>query len=132
MSGFSTFDAMRAQIASLGTLAEDVVKEAAKPFAQAIEKTAAEGKTPDGEKWQPKKDGGAPLVHAAEKITISATGKVLAAKVPFPESLHNRGTKTRAKRQILPDAGDGLPPQIANVLQTSAERVFARKTGGNP
>jgi hypothetical protein len=90
---------------------------AAKAMGDALKETVSAGETPDGTPWVPKKDGGAPLVNAASKITVKSVGTVLVAVIPKIEAIHNQGTRRIPARQILPKGG--IPPAIAAAIKQS-------------
>lgn len=124
------FDAIIAQVRAFGDFASEVAKEAAPLVEEAIKKTAAAGTDINGRPWKPKADGGRPLVHAADAVTVKANGPTVIATLSGVEVFHHEGTGRLPRRPILPDAGAGMPEAITRACEEAASRVFARKTGG--
>lgn len=118
------------RVRKLGTLGADAAKIAAPLVEKAMKRTAAAGTTPDGQAWQPRKDGGRPLVNAADALSAEAVGPVVVGKLEGVEVLHNRGTKRMPQRQILPDLGAGIPKVIGDALTEASQKAFGRTMGG--
>lgn len=113
--------------------AKDFVRQAAPAAARAmgdaLRSTASAGTTPLGAAWKPKKDGGRPLVHAADAIEVKSIGSVLMAKVRMPEHLHSIGNaRGRVRREIIPRAG--LPPIVAEAIKKSLTEQGRAWLGG--
>lgn len=113
------------RIRGLEGFAFDVAKEAAPLVQEAQRANMRAGLTPDGDRWQPKKDGGAPLKNSAEHLTAAPAGDAVVMTLTGPEVFHNDGTKTLPKRQILPSAGK-LPKYLVDALNEGARRAFAK------
>jgi hypothetical protein len=120
-----------ARIRALRGAAVETAKEAAPLIEAAVKATAAAGTTPSGQPWQPKKDGGPPLVHAADKVTAKATGATVLIELDVPEVFHQRSKGGRLpRREVIPSGGDGaLPEPVAKACAAAAARVFARVKG---
>lgn len=116
-----------ASIERLGTLAEDVAKRAAPLVEDALRATAKAGTAPDGTPWKPKKDRGAPLVHAGDAITVKAVGTVVRATLTGPTVFHHFGSARNPRRPVLPDPGS-LPPPVAKAIEKAADQAFAKAT----
>jgi len=124
--GFALLDAQIAKVRNLGRLAELTAKKAAPLVLEAVQKTTRAGKTPDGVPWPAKKDGGQALVHAADHLSASAEGSIVILTLTGKaEVVHNSGDKRNPKRQILPDAGAGLPTIIAEAVRRASAEAFA-------
>lgn len=93
---------------------------------EAIKTTARAGTTPTGQAWQPKKGGGAPLVHAADHIKTTAVGTAIRVRLEGVDVFHHYGAGV-PRRPILPDPGT-IPPAVASALDRAAEQVFAEVT----
>jgi len=128
--GDVALNAMLEHLRGLKSLPEDIARAAAADLQEAARATAAAGKTPDGDPWQPKKDGGRALVHAAEHLVAKALGKTIVLTLKGVEVFHNFGTSRLPKRQILPDGGSGIPKNVSAALRKTAGRVFSRAMGG--
>jgi hypothetical protein len=124
-ASLDSLDAMIAKIKRLGTLPDVVAKRAAPRVLAAIRKTANAGTTPDGKPWPPKKDGGRALEHAADHLSASADGSVITVTLTGKaEVVHNYGDHRNPKRQILPDAGAGLPKIVEDATRLAAAEVY--------
>lgn len=131
MDGDAQLDAILERIRSLGGLAEEAARAAAPLVEAAAKRTAAAGTTPSGEAWAPKKDGGRALAHAADAVSASAAGPTITITLADPEAWHQRGVGTHTpKRQVIPEAGDDLPPQHAAAIEQGTRQAFQRLTGG--
>lgn len=128
--GLPELDAMIARLKRLGTdLPAEVAREAAPAVQRELERTAGAGESPTGEAWRPKKDGGRPLVHAAQAFTTRALGPLVVTTLTGPEVFHQKGTRRTERRQIIPDSGD-VPEGVARAVTEAAGRVFERITRG--
>lgn len=117
-------DAMIASVRRLGSMPEDVAAAAAPLVEEALRATVRAGTDPDGHPWKRKKDGGDPLVHAADHIATRAVGSVVRATLTGVEVFHHFGAGV-PRRQILPDPGT-IPEAVGAAVQRAAEQVFAR------
>ena len=126
----SGVDAMIGALRKLGAAPAAIAKRAAPLVDAAVKKTAAAGTTPDGQPWQPKKDGGRPLVNAANALSTKAVGTTVVVTLEGPEVVHDKGTKRLPQRKILPDGGAGLPTNVADAMREACEKVRADIMGG--
>ena len=124
MDGDGALSALIARFRSLGRLPADAAKLAAPLVEEAVKATAAAGTTPDGKAWAPRKDGGRPLVHAADALSAKAVGSTIVVTLTGPEVFHNAGNGHVEKRQILPDGGAGLPKNVAAALTKASKLAF--------
>ena len=124
-SGIAQLDAMIARLKALAgpDMPARVAKEAAPLVEAAIKGTAAAGTDPLGRPWQPKKDGGRPLVNAAAHIKTRAVGNLVATTLSGPDVFHHLGSGHSPRRQILPD-GASVPPAVEEAATEGARRVF--------
>lgn len=122
------FDAIQAALRELGRLPEQAAKIAAPLVEAALRETAVAGRAPDGTAWTPRKDGGAPLTHAADHITVNASGPLVRAVLTSPDVFHHFGGGRNPRRPVLPDPGS-IPPAVARALERAAEQAFARAVG---
>ena len=132
MSGFSELDAMIAKVRSLEGAPEAIAKIAAPLVQAAAKSTAAAGTTPSGEKWAPRKGGGAPVLS-------NAAAAVEAVAIPGPKvRLRLVGTSTGSQkvqaiqnhtRPIIPKYGDELAGPIAGAMTEACKRYFRRSMG---
>lgn len=129
MSG--ALDELRAfgrAIGNLDGLTERAAQEAAPLVEAAARKTAAAGKDPYGNTWQPKKDGGRPLEHAAEHIHARPIASSIEISTEGADAWHNVGAGGRPVRQVIPDVE--IPPAIADAVEQGAARAFDAITKG--
>jgi hypothetical protein len=91
---------------------------------QAIQRTAKAGTTPEGVPWPPRKDGGRPLEHAAEHLSVRVDGSTIVLTLTGPDVIHNFGDNRNPKRQILPDAGAELPSVVLEAMRKAAIDAF--------
>lgn len=103
-------------------LGPEAAKRAVKHIDRAVKATAAAGKTPDGQPWAAKKDGGRALVHAADALSTTSRGSIVTVTLKSPEVFHNFSKSH--KRQILPDAGAEMPANIEEALKAAADEAF--------
>lgn len=131
MDGDRDLDAMLARLRGLGkSLPLEAARRAAPLVEAAVKKTAAAGTSPDGKPWPERKKGGRALEHAADHVTAKAVGSSVVVTLAGPDVIHNYGTTRLPKRQVLPDAGAGVPPTIAAALKRGAADAFRSLMGG--
>ena len=109
----------------LGTLPAEVAKIAAPLVHEAITATVRAGADPSGKKWAAKKDGGAPLVHAADSIETRAVGTVIRTTLRGPTVFHHFGARGAPRRTVLPDPGT-IPPAVERALERAAALAWER------
>lgn len=110
--------------AKYGLSAADVAKAAGPGVERVLKATASAGTDPEGRSWAPKKDGGRPLVGAAAAISVSIAGPVIRGVLTGPTVFHHFGTGRVPQRRVLPDAGAGIPPEIAAAILKAASQRF--------
>jgi hypothetical protein len=122
----AALDEMIATLRRLATLPAEAAKAAAPLVDEAIKTTVREGHDPDGKPWPARKDGGAPLVHAADHISTEARGTVIRTTLTGPDVFHHFGaSRGGVKRRILPDPGT-MPKGVEAALRTGAAAAFER------
>jgi hypothetical protein len=131
-SGVAALDDMIARMRTLAgpTVGLRVATKAAPLVDAAIKKTASAGKSPTGQPWKPKKDGGKPLVHAASHIDTRAHGNLVVTTLTGPDVYHQLGTGHLPVRQIIPDSGT-IPDDVERALLAAATDVFREITSGS-
>jgi hypothetical protein len=123
------------QIEALGSVPEEIAKEAAGDALKALKAKTASGIDIEGNAFAAKKDGGAYKdVSAALSVATSGSSFVLTLKSPSNGAFfQNRmmGHKDdRPKRQILPISSDDPEPKEAvEAIERAIERVRERKLG---
>lgn len=118
------YDEILAAIKALGALPEETAKRAAPLLEEALRETARAGTAPDGTPWKPRKQGGPAMAHAADHLTVRASGTLLRATLSGPDVFHHFGGGRNPRRPVLPDPGT-IPPQVAKALERGAEEAFA-------
>jgi hypothetical protein len=131
VSGFDDLDDLiLAARQQYGLRPEDLATRAAPAVERQIRATANAGTDPNGKPWEPKKGGGRALEHAAAHISTKASGALIRTTLTGPDVFHHFGTARVPKRQVLPDAGAGIPDPIAAVLLKAAGDSFDKAFGG--
>lgn len=129
MSGAAVLDEMVALLRGLATLPVEAAKSAAPLVDEAIKTTVRAGRDPDGKAWPAKKDGGPPLVHAADHIATEARGTVIRTTLTGIDVFHHFGlSRGGVKRRILPDPGT-MPKGVEAALRKGAAAAFERLAG---
>jgi hypothetical protein len=130
-SGLAALDVIieRMKAAGASNVGARVAAKAAPLVDAAIKKTATAGQTPDGTAWQPKKDGGRPLVNAAAHIQTRAVGALVVTTLSGPDVFHHLGAGGKPHRQIIPDSGT-IPKGVEAAALMAAKRVFDEIAGG--
>ena len=124
----ATFEDILASFKALGELADDSAKRAAPLVEDALRATAQAGTDPLGQRWQPKKDGSAPLEHAAAAISVKSYGSIVRAVLTGPTVFHHFGGGRNPRRPVLPDPGT-IPPGVELALRKAATAAFAKAVG---
>ena len=124
MSGSDAMARMVERVRALRTIEADTA-EAARPAIEAAARaTAAAGTTPTGEAWAPRKaDGARALANATAGVSAVAVGAVVQVVLKPPYVFHQK------TRQIIPGAGEEIPPAIATALQEAASASFKKAMG---
>lgn len=115
---------MAASIERLGQLPTQAAVKGAVAVLDVAKSEAAAGVSPTGQAWTPKKDGGRPLANAAAHLTARALGNIIQLTLKGVDVIHNFGTSRQPKRQIIPDAGAGIPAAFANAVEEAAIKAF--------
>jgi hypothetical protein len=127
----SDIEEMIAACRRLAALPEEAAKLAAPAVLKVAKDAANAGVSPTGETWAPlKKGGGKPLKNAAAALSVKTLGTIIQLLLKGPEVVHNFGTNSTPKRQILPDAGAGMPPTFAQAVKKAAGEAFDRLIRG--
>lgn len=122
---------MVASTRALEGLPELAAKKAAKKLEQALKATAAAGTTPDGKAWAPTKVGGRAMANASSHVRVMALGPVVRVVLEGTDVFHHYGRgKTEVRRQVIPDAGAGVPELVARIVQEASDEAFAELTAG--
>jgi hypothetical protein len=123
------------QLRKLDTVGVAIAEDALPDIVAANKATAAAGTDAYGTPWPKKKDGGAPLVDVAGKISGVISGSSKAVIVMTVEGywhrFHQSGIgKWLQQRAILPEDDRGVPPKMVAILRASTSRVLARTFRG--
>ncbi len=145
-----------ARVESLVKLNSEVAKEAAAPVGEAVKETASAAKTPTGESWPDRKEGGKALKGVASAISAVAKTTRVVVMLAWPWVPHQWGAggssttkeaeRSRARtarkqkktgkkskfhaprRQILPVTSEPIPDRILETVKKAAAAVFERLT----
>jgi hypothetical protein len=121
-----------AMIATIGKLPE-LGKRAAGGVALAVEtelqRTIAQGTTPDGKPWQPTKDGARPLTGAAKALAVVPVGTTIYVRLTGPEARHHLGRgRGGVVREVIPIKT--IPAAMASAIRAELARHFGEVTRG--
>lgn len=86
------------------------------------------GTSPNGKTWVAKKGGGKPYVHAADKVTVKSYGDVIRIAVKGPEAYGHYGARGMPVRQMVPDAGGGIPTMVSDAITKAARKTIDEVT----
>lgn len=125
---------LQEMIERLRTLGATLGKTSAPEVRDALEAdlraTTAAGTAPDGTPWEPKQDGGKPLVGVDRDITVTATGNKILATLRGKYVRHHFGTaRGGVRRQVLPTRKipDALSRAIGAVLSKNFHKIMGGK-----
>jgi hypothetical protein len=105
---------------------------AAEELRSSLTKTLSAGQTPEGKAWAPTKEGERAYKGAAGRLRVQTQGNLVTATIDGGEAFGHYGAGVPV-RQMLPDAGAGIPASVSKVLDKAAERTFEavmNKKGG--
>lgn len=94
----------------------------------AVEATLSAGTSPEGAAWAPRKKGGRAYANAASRITTKASGNLIRMTLTGPEVYGHFGVAGMPVRQMIPDAGAGIPASVTDALTKAATQVFEEAT----
>lgn len=118
------------QVAALEGMVERAAPATAQAVQSALQADLAAGQQPGGAAWKPTKRGGKrALVRAADHVKTKAVGTVIISEVTGDEHwfVHNKGTKSIAKRGLLPEAG--IPAPVAMAITRAMNAEFSKTAG---
>lgn len=125
-----SLDAIIQKVRALGGLAAAAARSAAPMVEAQSKKTAAAGTDPNGKQWAPKKDGGAPLVNAADAVSVVAIGTVVQIRLGATSTGSAKAQAIQnTRRQIIPANGEGIPAGILKALDEGANKAFREAVG---
>jgi hypothetical protein len=117
-----------------GALGEEVAPDVARIVEADLRRSIAQGQSPDGEKWQDKRDGGRPLANAAGALGVAAVGGTVYVRLTGPEARHDQGrARGGIVRQVIPHSNrvpDRMALQIREVINAHFEK-YLTLGGGN-
>jgi len=125
--------ALDLQIARLRALPLALTRDAAPAVARAVEAEIraqlARGEGPGGKPWPMRKvDGGRPLRHAADAVTVTSVGDVIIVRLSGVEVRHHLGAvRGGVRRPIIPTGS--LPDPLASAIETIVAEKFAQHMG---
>ncbi len=105
------------------------VPEAARALHTDITAHVAAAESPDGAAWQPKQDGGAPLVGADQDVSVDVVGTVVLVKLKGKFVRHHKGTaRGGIRRQVIPTRN--VPDAVARAIGKAMTKHFQRLASG--
>lgn len=109
-------------------LEEAIAKEAEVTLQDAVMQTLVAGETPDGQPWAPKRRGGGRAYAAAgSTLKTKADGAYVRMTLTGPDVYGHFGrTGKQVARRMLPDAGAGMPKEVAAALDLAATRAVEK------
>lgn len=111
-----------ARIRTLPALAKRVLPKVAREVARETEAQIARGESPDGQPWQPTKDGRTPLRGAARAVRVAVEGGSIVVSVEGYHALHHMGrARGGVRRQIIPRE---MSTRLARVISSVASEEF--------
>lgn len=157
MSGYAALEAFIAGVEQLQELNERVARAAEKPVADVVRANIIAGRSPSGEAWPEREEGGRALRGAAEALESTSAGTKIVLRIGPPYVFHNwgaggssttkkaeqtrksaarkaasSGTKSKfhaPRRQILPIAGEPIPEKMNEAIAETAKLVFEKAMG---
>lgn len=114
-AGLETLDEWIGRLRSMPEMVNASAQQLVPVVRADIDRAIAEGRSVDGRKWLPKKDGGRALVNAAKAVMVEARKNVILITLTGPEVFHQFGTKRIPARPIIPSGN--LPDRIGNAIR---------------
>ena len=133
MSVLPQLDDLVSRLKGLADFEEEVARVAAPMIQEAVRKRAASGVDAYGKPIAPKKDGSRALANVADNIAVRVVGGVVQIVLTGGAVFHQHAkgsSDSRPQRRVLPDAGDGVPDWIADLMRKAVEQVWRRRMGG--
>ena len=109
-------------------LEEAIAKEAEVTLQDAVMTTLVAGETPDGKPWAPKRRGGGrAYVDAGHTLVTKSDGAFVRMTISGPDVYGHFGrTGKQVARRMLPDAGAGMPKEVAAALDLATTRAMEK------
>ncbi len=104
--------------------ASDIAARASIAINAALLKTLAAGETPEGMAWEPRKEGGRAYANAASRISTASYGNLVRVTLTGPEVYGHFGARGMPVRQMIPDAGAGIPQSVVDAILKAAAQVI--------
>lgn len=110
-------------------LEEAIAKKAEVTLQNAVMQTLVAGETPEGKPWAPKrKGGGRAYANAGSTLVTKADGAYVRMTITGPDVYGHFGrTGKQIARRMLPDAGAGMPKEVADALDLATEQVITER-----
>lgn len=124
-------DRMIGRLRTLPELARDVVPDVAEIVREEIERTIAQGTTPEGETWQRTREGKRPMPTAGKALRVVVLGPRVFVRISDHVGRHSLGrARGGIVRRVLPRSGSVPRAMAARIRKRLGERF--REHMGEP
>jgi hypothetical protein len=111
-------------------LKQGALPEVAQALDEDIHEQAGAGRAPDGSTWQPKQDGGQPLVGVENDVDVSVVGSVVLVKLTGKFVRHHRGmARGGIRRQVIPTRK--VPDAVVRAISKALAKSFQASARGD-
>jgi hypothetical protein len=121
------------KVEGLKELALRAAPQVAKVVEAYLRKTIAQGTDPYGTPWAPRKlDGGRPLQHADQTLTVTALGQHVITQIDGIDARHHHGwVKGKTKRPVI-FTKPALPPELVAEIRRVLEAEYQKTLEATP
>ncbi len=122
----SELDEIANMLRTLGgrDVAAKVASRAAVNIQLSLEKTLSAGSSPEGTPWEARKAGGRAYANAASRVETASHGNLVRVTLTGPEVYGHFGSRGMPVRQMIPDAGAGIPQSVVDAILKAAAQVI--------
>lgn len=126
MSGEAQLDAWIASLKQLPKTIQNAAALVAEDARAAMAAPLASGTSPDGDAWEPRKDGGQPYKNAGAALRVRVVGTRLVFTIGAPEYFGHIGARGAPKHRMLPLI---VPTAVAVAIRNRLAIEFRRALG---
>jgi hypothetical protein len=120
--GRDILDTLRA-LENAPAIAVDVARRAGTKIESTESRSLAAGVSPEGPGWAPRKAGGRAYAHAASHVEVRVLATMIRVTLRGPEVYGHFGARGMPVRQMIPDAGAGIPASVARALDEASDEA---------